>query len=76
MAKEVWRLVDRQAIRCTECMMNLPQLGGEDLCSAPDEVCVFMKKKIDRQKTWEDFHEAYAELNNEMTAAENGGEAL
>ena len=65
MAKQVWRMVNGQAIMCTECAMNQKRLGGPDLCVAPDEICVFLKKKIDRQKTWDDFHKAYEEVNNE-----------
>ena len=87
MAKEVWRLVQEQAIRCTDCEKNRPQLGGDDICTADDEICVFLKKKIDQQKTWNDFHEAYHELGQHkypggdtdgdiILAAEEGGEAL
>ena len=64
--KQVWRLVDRQAILCSECVKNKPQLGGDDICTADDEICIFLKKKIDRQKTWDDFHKAYEELNKEV----------
>lgn len=61
--KQVWRMVDGMAVMCTDCAMNQVQLGGEDICKAPDEICTFLHKKLDRQKTWDDFHEAYHELN-------------
>ena len=66
--KHVWRLVGEQAIECTDCPQNRVQLGGEDICTAKDEICIFLKKKLDRQKTWDDFHEAYHELNKEDEA--------
>jgi len=66
--RQVWRLVGGQAIQCTECPKNQVQVGGNDVCKADDEICIFLKKKIDRQKTWDDFHEAYHELNREVEA--------
>ena len=60
MKKQVWRLVDGTAVECTNCMRN-----QNDLCTAENEVCVFLKKKIDQQKTWSDFHDAYREKNEE-----------
>lgn len=71
MAKEqVWRMVDGNTIRCDECVCNKAQEDGSYICTAEDETCVFMKKKIDGQKTWNDFHDAYREVYNWMGGIE------
>jgi len=60
MAKQIWRMVGGQTINCTECRQNQKQ-DGNDICTAEGEVCMFLKQKIDGQKTWEDFRDAYRE---------------
>ena len=68
--QEVWRLVDGMAIRCTDCRYNersvlyadgMP-IGVEYTCTAPDEICDFLKKKIDSQKAYSSSEEAYADI--------------
>ena len=66
---DVWRKVDGKAIRCTECdnddidilYSNGNPVGVEHHCIAEDGVCVFLKKKIDGQEWWSDFHDLYKE---------------
>jgi len=65
MERQVWRVVGGHTIMCTDCPKNKVQLGGDDICTAEDEICIFLKQKLDRQKTWGDFHEAYHEMNRE-----------
>ena len=65
MERPVWRKVDGLAIECTNCVQNAVMVGGPDICRAPDEVCVFMKKKIYSQKTWDDFHKLYHDQEEE-----------
>lgn len=71
--QEVWRLVDKKAIRCTPCKYNdkivlygndMP-IGVEYRCTAEDEICDFLKKKIDSQKAYGSAKEAYNDLPKE-----------
>jgi len=81
---EVWRKVDGQAVRCTTCEMNQEEVlnDGEGLpigvhykCVAMNEECIFLKKKIDDQKTYSDFREVYKDIAAELNDAikENAG---
>lgn len=62
MAKDVWRTVGGVTVRCTECPNNQKQEDGNDICTAEDEVCMFMNSRLDSQKTWDNFHDAYHEM--------------
>ena len=75
---DVWRLVGGQAIRCTECTCNkvsalkendIP-VGVEYECIAENEVCVFLGKKIDSQKVYGSFKEAYDDVDTGEEGAE------
>lgn len=57
--RQIWRKVNGMAIACGDCAKNQIQLGGDDICTAEDEICIFMNKKIDSQKNYKDFHEVF-----------------
>jgi len=82
MAKqEVWRKVDGQAVRCTECWENKKQqlyadekpVGVEYDCTAKDGVCVFMHKKPDNDKWYGSFREAFDDISAEEAAEMGDG---
>lgn len=81
---EVWRKVDGQAVRCTSCEKNVETVlkdendmpvGVQYRCCAEDEVCIFLKTKIDDQRTYSDFREVFTVIKTDLQDAvqENAG---
>ena len=64
-SKQTWRMINGEAILCSLCTNNKQQKDGSYICVADNEICVFKKTKIDSQKSWEDFHQAYREYMEE-----------
>lgn len=63
--EKVWRSVGGEAILCSDCAENRKQVlyGGDKPigityhCNAKDEICVFLKKKIDSQETYDNWQD-------------------
>lgn len=63
--EKVWRSVDGEAILCSVCANNYKNVLREDgqiigityTCTAENEICEFLHKKIDGQETYATWQE-------------------
>lgn len=78
---EVWRKVDGQAVRCTECEKNRefqirqdvtgedPPVGVGYECLVRDTGCIFLHKVPDNDKWYPGFREVYADIQANISDA-------
>ena len=72
--QDVWRLVDKMAIQCTECQYNeVTTLYADNAvasmvcrCTAKDGLCDFTHTKPDNDKWYPDYKKAIADIPDEQ----------